>query len=979
MQLCVLNLDYFVFQFGINCKMIYYLCNIITTKLKKLFRIFLFFMMIACETKLKASNCIPAGTTVTLTRQSEVDSFPINYPGCDVVEGDLVISGDDIVNLNGLIGLKRVLNYLRIINNPLLINLSGLNNIIFVNDLEINTNNALTSLNGLNKLDTTWYFDIINNDKLINFLGLDNLKTIGYFEVSYNELLQNFAGLKSLKTTGTRFTVSENNSLIDFIGLDSIKFIWSLGVYRNPMLKNFAGFISLKYLDNFTIDGNNSLKNFVGLDNINQLHQHCFIWNNNSLINFYGLQNVDKFNSTLDITNNSSIQNFTGLNRVKYIGSLTLFSNSSLENFIGLNNLDTISYIFQVNNNSALKNFDGLQNFKNMGYAFFDISQNISLCSINQLNNIIFLDDPNVYIKDNPKLSCCKIMDTILRNNPTLSGIYISNNAPGCNDTTEIRTITTQNCCSTKYTLLKDTICNGEQVIFNSQILKNTGTYYDTFVSNGNDSIVILELKVFNKSYQIKTLNFCIGQSFTLSNGRTITATGIYKDTIPNFCDSIIEYRLIFLNNIIVNQNATICQGKTYTLPKGNIVQTTGIYKDTLRSAFTCDSIVITNLTVTKPIPFVNNATICKGKNYVLPNGNSVNNAGTYYDTIRKPNTCDSIVITNLTVTKPIPFVNNATICKGKNYVLPNGNSVNNTGTYYDTIRKPNTCDSIVITNLTVNPYLQSSQTATTCLGKTYTLPSGKTVTQSGIYKDTIQTTFGCDSIVTTNLSITNPTPTQISDSICEGKIYTLPSGKQVTNTGVYVDTIKITNTCDSVIITNLSVFQNNFSVSLKSVDTLDAGNAIELKPMYSNQPAISWNWSPTTNLNCTTCEKPIATPSQNTQYSLKATAQNGCDDTAKTTIIVRQTEVYIPTAFSPNNDGINDDLTVFVNNPVAFHLVIFNRYDQKVFESVDVLNKWNGTYKNAECEVDNYVYVLDVTTANGKQHHKQGTITLLR
>ncbi|MBK6276484.1 MAG: hypothetical protein IPF58_18155 [Saprospirales bacterium] len=253
-------------------------------------------------------------------------------------------------------------------------------------------------------------------------------------------------------------------------------------------------------------------------------------------------------------------------------------------------------------------------------------------------------------------------MDTILRNNPTLSGIYISNNAPGCNDTTEIRTITTQNCCSTKYTLLKDTICNGEQVIFNSQILKIQVLITILLLVMENDSIVILELIVFNKSYQIKTLNFCIGQSFTLSNGRTITATGIYKDTIPNFCDSINEYRLNFLNNIIVNQNATICQGKTYTLPKGNIVQTTGIYKDTLRSAFTCDSIVITNLTVTKPIPFVNNATICKGKNYVLPNGNSVNNTGTYYDTIRKPNTCDSIVITNLSVNPYLIITNSNNI-----------------------------------------------------------------------------------------------------------------------------------------------------------------------------------------------------------------------------------------------------------------------------------------------------------------------------
>ncbi|MBK6273625.1 MAG: hypothetical protein IPF58_02550 [Saprospirales bacterium] len=56
--------------------------------------------------KIAASNCIPSGTAVTLTRQSEVDSFPINYPGCDVIEGGLTISGNDIVNLNGLIELK---------------------------------------------------------------------------------------------------------------------------------------------------------------------------------------------------------------------------------------------------------------------------------------------------------------------------------------------------------------------------------------------------------------------------------------------------------------------------------------------------------------------------------------------------------------------------------------------------------------------------------------------------------------------------------------------------------------------------------------------------------------------------------------------------------------------------------------------------------------------------------------------------------
>lgn len=58
-----------------------------------------------------ASNCIPSGTTVTLNSQAELDAFPINYAGCDVVNGNLTISGNDIVNLNGLSNLKRIYGY----------------------------------------------------------------------------------------------------------------------------------------------------------------------------------------------------------------------------------------------------------------------------------------------------------------------------------------------------------------------------------------------------------------------------------------------------------------------------------------------------------------------------------------------------------------------------------------------------------------------------------------------------------------------------------------------------------------------------------------------------------------------------------------------------------------------------------------------------------------------------------------------------
>jgi gliding motility-associated-like protein len=57
----------------------------------------------------------------------------------------------------------------------------------------------------------------------------------------------------------------------------------------------------------------------------------------------------------------------------------------------------------------------------------------------------------------------------------------------------------------------------------------------------------------------------------------------------------------------------------------------------------------------------------------------------------------------------------------------------------------------------------------------------------------------------------------------------------------------------------------------------------------------------------------------------------------------------------------------------------IYNRWGELVFESNDVNNPWNGTYKGADCPQDNYTYILDVTMQNGKSYHKQNSILLLR
>lgn len=873
---------------------------------------------------LQASSCTPYGTDVTLTRQSEIDSFPINYPGCDVVEGSLTISGNDIVNLNGLSSL----NYIRY--------------------LEIKYNSNLTNLNGLNNLDSSEIIKIDSNFSLISLYGLNSLRFCQDLEIKYNVLLKNLTGLDRLETIKRSIVLNENISMKDLQGLFKIKYIGHLNVYNNDSILDLNGLNTLFNIQTIQIHENHSITNLNGLNNIKILTDYNYIANNSNLISLDGLNNLDSVdmlgiinNSKLEninalhklkkvsnifyITYNDSLKNLSGLELLKYAYHISLIGNESLKDLKGLSALSEVSSM-NVAENTSLQNLDGLQSLNKVG-LYLNVFNNQTLNSLNGLNPLVLIKN-KFEVYNNPILRCCLLAKAIINNNPTAT-ITISNNDIGCSSVPEVIALTPSSTCCIP-TLNKDTIqiCQGTIYKVGTHIYSTAGIYKDTFhIAAGCDSIIITNLIVRPKSYQILPKNLCIGQSFTLSNGKVITTNGIYKDTIPNVCDSIIEYRLTFLNNINTSVNASICKGKAYTLPKGNIVSTSGVYKDTLLASFGCDSIITTNLTITNPIPFNNNVTICIGKSYTLPNGNIVKTAGIYRDTITKPNICDSIIITNLTV----------------------------------------------------NPYLQSTQAVSICLGKSYTLPNGRSVNQTGIYKDTTQNSNGCDSIITTNLIVNNPVANHINVSICEGQTYTLPNGKQVNFTGVYTDTIKKINTCDSVVITHLDVFPNTFNISLHPIDTIDVGNSITLNPLYTNQHAISWNWISTSSLSCTTCENPIATPSQTTIYTVNAKAFDGCEDSATTTIAVRQTEIYMPNAFSPNNDGINDYLDVFAVNLKNFSLKIYNRYGELVFQSNDVQIKWNGMHKGENCAVDNYNFVLDATQQNGKKIHQQGVVLLVR
>lgn len=214
------------------------------------------------------------------------------------------------------------------------------------------------------------------------------------------------------------------------------------------------------------------------------------------------------------------------------------------------------------------------------------------------------------------------------------------------------------------------------------------------------------------------------------------------------------------------NTTANICIVNQNTFASANDFAIDDISFSQLCTA--TDSVTVT---VNNPSTTIIDTAICAGTVYTFPLGNTSTVAVSDTALLADQFGCDSTVITNLTV-NPSPVTNVFdTICSNESYTRPSGIVVTTTGVYNDTLSTPQGCDSVIITNLTVNPVSATTVIDTICSGTTYTLPDGNPVTTSGTYVVTLSNQYGCDSVVTTVLTVINLTITvNGTDALCFGE-----------------------------------------------------------------------------------------------------------------------------------------------------------------------------------------------------------------
>lgn len=497
------------------------------------------------------------------------------------------------------------------------------------------------------------------------------------------------------------------------------------------------------------------------------------------------------------------------------------------------------------------------------------------------------------------------------------------------------------------------TICAGESVSVGSNTYSNSGTYTDILPSiQGCDSTIITQLTVLPEITNSNPQTVCFGESYSI-NGNTYATSGTYTDVFQSItgCDSTVTTILTVNPTFSTNNLQTICQGESITIGS-NTYSSAGTYTDVLQSINGCDSTVTTVLTVNQIFTSNNPQTICQGES-VTVGTNTYSVAGTYTDVLQSIQGCDSTITTVLTV-NPIFISNNPqTVCFGESYSL-NGNTYSTSGSYIDVLQSISGCDSTVTTILTVLPAIATNNPQTVCFGESYSI-NGNTYSASGTYTDVLQSVQGCDSTVTTQLTVLPVLTGNNPQTICQGESVTVGSSIYTT-AGTYTDVLQSVNGCDSTVTTVVTI----------TTPTLNTQVTINEVTLSATENAATYQW-----IDCDNGNAPISgatsqsfTATQNGNYAVILTS-TVCTDISETSACQNINSVGLEEiiSFTLNIHPNPTENELFISSNEIIDLIQIKDLSGKRIDQISVGQ--TETKLNLE-NLSQGVYLIEVETKRG-------------
>jgi gliding motility-associated-like protein len=145
---------------------------------------------------------------------------------------------------------------------------------------------------------------------------------------------------------------------------------------------------------------------------------------------------------------------------------------------------------------------------------------------------------------------------------------------------------------------------------------------------------------------------------------------------------------------------------------------------------------------------------------------------------------------------------------------------------------------------------------------------------------------------------------------------------------------------------------------------------------------AKKWQWNFGDDSPFSADLNPVHTYSDTGTYKVWLTVYNehGCKDSLEENVVVApQFKFFIPNAFRPNGNSKNDIFYGYGLGIKEYNMSIFDRWGEKIFESTDIKNGWNGIVQNQKVQEDVYVYLVVIKDIFKKMHRYSGTVTVLK
>lgn len=523
----------------------------------------------------------------------------------------------------------------------------------------------------------------------------------------------------------------------------------------------------------------------------------------------------------------------------------------------------------------------------------------------------------------------------------------------------------------TDYENLRDTICANQEVIVGDQSFDESGTYEISIDRTPDcDSLVTLDLLVHPAYDRDTSITICEGDFFPFG-AQQLQSSGLYEGqfTTTEGCDSTIRLDLEVAPNYQSIDTVTVCYGETY---EGRIYFGDTLQTQNLLSLAGCDSTVSQYFNVL----IGENVTLTE---YVCP-GASFRGAPIQKDTLVSfggfnGETCDTVSLINVLVYEdpPVDIAGPELVCAGDTARLSVGDyrsytwSTGATGSSIQVGEEGNYAIEVISEN--------------NCIFRDSLFLEVPDFSASLSAKD-----ISCFEAMDGQLEIIDlqdalPPFNTVLNGQSRGDVLRFDG----LSPGNYQIALTDQNGCLFEASATLSQ-PELFQLDLPSLEEINLGDSV-LIMASTNRPPAEINWSPATDLSCADCLSPVAAPTQSLSYRLTVRDSMGCEASSPLSInVIKRRDIYVPTAFSPNGDQINDLFYPFDDNNVASVQLwqVLDRWGNLVWEaentSIDSPElAWDGMHRGQPAPTGVYLWRAVLVYKDQAVRSVSGDVILMR